>query len=711
MLDGNTNMRKGDRKEALELCTLKEIILDKHGMKGPETFRRNNTKTPIDGIWASPNIAVRSCGYFAYDDAFINTDHQCIWADISYINAFGHNKPLMMRPSSRRLHCKDPRIISNYIRRYKEYILKHNLLSKLRKLQDCSRYPMLMEGKGLFEELDSSRCKEVRFAERKCRKYRKGQVAYSPQLDTVKKQIYAWTLLEKKARGQRISSRLLCRALTKASLTSESRGLPLADITSKLKHLFQEYYKIKGSSKEVRDSAMESLAEALAEQGNTKKEKMIQAIRHREKQRDTARKIKYLRGKINTGSTTMVTIQTDKGRKRDLTEKKDIEEAIMKNNQDKYQQSFHTPFMCQPLRDEFEFKGLTKAAQAVLRGVYEPTQQIDEFTKAVLQELYMPTEVRSLGPQSMTVSLDTYHAFWKKANERTSCYPDDLSFSTMKAGATDDLISELECGLINVALASGYSPDRWQNLLDVMILKKSGITELSSLRTICLFPVDCNYAFKHIGQSMMKMAEAASTLAPEQYGSRKGHKTIDLAVNKSLTYDLLRQLKSPGAICSNDTRSCYDLIDHTQASLAMQRNGVPRLVVDCLFSTLQNATHKVRTGYGDSTQTYRGSNWTIPMHGIGQGNGAGPAIWAVLSSPILNMLRTNGHGGEFYSPFSKEWTQFVGYAFVNDTDLIASRPTMESYPEAVCAIQSAVDAWEGGLKATCGAIVPEKTFW
>jgi hypothetical protein len=114
-------------------------------------------------------------------------------------------------------------------------------------------------------------------------------------------------------------------------------------------------------------------------------------------------------------------------------------------------------------------KGLTEAAQAVLGGVYAPTHQIDEFTKAVLQELYMPPEVRSLGPQSMTVSLDTYRAFWKKANERTSCYPDDLSFSTMKAGATDDLISELACGLINVALASGYSPDRWQNLLDVMI--------------------------------------------------------------------------------------------------------------------------------------------------------------------------------------------------------------------------------------------------
>jgi hypothetical protein len=41
---------------------------------------------------------------------------------------------------------------------------------------------------------------------------------------------------------------------------------------------------------------------------------------------------------------------------------------------------------------------------------------------------------------------------------------------------------------------------------------------------------------------------------------------------------------------------------------------------------------------GDSYHTYGGTDWDIPMHGIGQGNGAGPAIWAAVSTPILNML-------------------------------------------------------------------------
>ncbi len=76
-----------------------------------------------------------------------------------------------------------------------------------------------------------------------------------------------------------------------------------------------------------------------------------------------------------------------------------------------------------------------------------------------------------------------------------------------------------------------------------MILKRSGVTLLSGLRTIILFPVDCNYVFKHIGREMMALTEQTKTIAQEQYGSRKRHKAIDQAVNKALAYDILRQQK------------------------------------------------------------------------------------------------------------------------------------------------------------------------
>jgi hypothetical protein len=243
-----------------------------------------------------------------------------------------------------------------------------------------------------------------------------------------------------------------------------------------------------------------------------------------------------------------------------------------------------------------------------------------------------------------------------------------------------------------------------------MILKKSGITFIQNLHTIVLFPVDCNYVFKHIGRCIMSNAEWSNALASEQYGSHKRHRATNLATNKALSYDLFRQLRRPGAVCSNDAKS-YDLIGHTTASLAMLRMGVTSQAVDCMFTTIQEAAHQVQTGFGDSGSTYGGTAWLIPIHGIGQGNGVGPAIWAVVSTPLLNILREHSYGLTFITPVSRVCIHFAGFAFVDDTDLLQM---LQHGAPADCVrlkLQEVVDCWEGVLSATAGAIVPDKTYW
>jgi len=314
-----------------------------------------------------------------------------------------------------------------------------------------------------------------------------------------------------------------------------------------------------------------------------------------------------------------------------------------------------------------------------LAGLYESNHDIDGKILDVIAQWQMPQAVRALGPLKMELALEKYINFWKKAKEDISCYPSALSFSTMKAGAHDPYIAFLDCSMTSIPLQYGFAPKRWKFCLDVMLLKKSGITDLLGLRTIGLFPVDSNFAFKHVGRAMMALAEKTKSLAPEQYGSRKRHKAINLAVNKALTFDILRQLKLSGAKCSNDAKSCYDLIGHTQASLSMQRVGVPKNIINCLFTTLQEAVHTVKTGFGDSKASYGRKVWLVPIHGIGQGNGAGPAIWAILNTPLLNVLRSKGFGCEVLCPLSGAFFRFVGYAFVDDTDIIQS--ALQETPE------------------------------
>ena len=131
-----------------------------------------------------------------------------------------------------------------------------------------------------------------------------------------------------------------------------------------------------------------------------------------------------------------------------------------------------------------------------------------------------------------------------------------------------------------------------------------------------------------------------------------------------------------------------------------------------MFDTIQNMKHYVRTSYGDSVETIGGPKWTIPVHGVGQGNGAGPAIWAAVSTPVLNMMRSEGFGTFFQTALTGEEISFVGYAFVDDTDLCETACHTDSTAKEVATrMQQALECWEGGIRATGGAIVPAKSHW
>jgi hypothetical protein len=129
----------------------------------------------------------------------------------------------------------------------------------------------------------------------------------------------------------------------------------------------------------------------------------------------------------------------------------------------------------------------------------------------------------------------------------------------------------------------------------------------------------------------------------------------------------------------------------SQASLSMQRVGVPRFAVDYMFSTLQLARHQVRTAFGDSTGSFGGPPFSKPIHGIGQGNGSGPAILAAVSSPLLDRLRASGVGAEFICSLSALSTSFISYAFVDDSDLVVAKLSFCSFHDTANALQIAMD--------------------
>jgi hypothetical protein len=170
MLDGNDDMRRGDIHRAFTNCNLHECLLERHGNRAVNTYRRNDKNVPIDGIWASPSIDIKAGGYLAFDEVFPGTDHRTLWIDITYRTAFGHNMAPIVRPQARRLQCKDPRLVSNYICKYEAFINKHQLLQQAQTLEE-KRSSISVENLRLeYEELDRLRYQGMEEAQRKCRK-------------------------------------------------------------------------------------------------------------------------------------------------------------------------------------------------------------------------------------------------------------------------------------------------------------------------------------------------------------------------------------------------------------------------------------------------------------------------------------------------------------------------------------------------------------
>ena len=119
-----------------------------------------------------------------------------------------------------------------------------------------------------------------------------------------------------------------------------------------------------------------------------------------------------------------------------------------------------------------------------------------------------------------------------------------------------------------------------------------------------------------------------------------------------------------------------------------------------LFSTIRDMKHFIRTAYGDYRDFY--TEQDVPFHGILQGYRAGPTIWAMVSSPLLDTMRANGHGIKIDS--RDGIITIPAFAFVDDTDLTQGNEN----DIRIESTQRAVTDWEDALKATGGLLVPHK---
>jgi hypothetical protein len=534
-----------------------------------------------------------------------------------------------------------------------------------------------------------------------------GADPWSPKLQVLRDAIGVWKLVNKKKSGGKVSSRLLRRQAKKANIRSPYSLSPDQARVAESDAIIN-YRRGKLKAAKWRRDHNRTLEAALAKANGSTEQAERRNLNRIETQRRQSRRIRRMTGKFQEGGLSKIEILQPDGSISTYTSKHGIEKGCIDQTIEKYSQTEDTPPMTEPLLSHLGFLAETPEALQILDGSYDPPSTLDPYAKKLLAELRMPKIVQENRIPS-DIPTAEHKQFWQRMDARKGCEPSDLSHAHYKVASQDQLLADFDASLRQLPYQHGFAPDGWVNMTAVQLRKKLDVILVHKLRTIVLMSSQFNTNNKKLGRDVMRHAEALKLLPPDQGGSRQDHRANELGLNKVLAFDLLRQLRQAGALCSNDAKSCYDRIVHAIAILCMVRLGSLFAPVISMFKVLQAAVYKIRTTYGDSELTVTSPS-AKPFQGSGQGNGCGPALWVAVSAPIIQMLYTAGYGMTVLSAVSGTLLSIACFAFVDDTDVIHSRPSTTG-EEIGSEMQNVMNTWEGGIRATGGALEPSKSHW
>jgi len=110
------------------------------------------------------------------------------------------------------------------------------------------------------------------------------------------------------------------------------------------------------------------------------------------------------------------------------------------------------------------------------------------------------------------------------------------------------------------------------------------------------------------------------------------------------------------------------------AILALRHLGIPRPAIVSTITTIQQMQHYIRTGVGESEQSYGPNPSGPPPQGLIQGNGAAPAAWSAITAILVDCMKGEGYGYEAWAPISQRTMTLVCFGFVERQTLILHSP-------------------------------------
>ena len=725
-IDMNDDTRTSALSLALQGLGLKDAILSTHHHASPPaTFNQNTNRIPIDSIWTSSSLDIIQAGYQPFDaesPSAKSDGHRMLWIEVDNTSMLGKHIPHSTQPiKTGNLDAKDPRKRKRQIKGVKKIMAKKGLFKLYKKLvrgkQACltetdiaKRTALLQSYPAKFDTFHQAKA-HVQFtvANKKQKVYAGGQ-PYSPKYVTIVSTMRFWERMVKLSKGCNTSRKKLKDLASSAGLrwkdvklTERSQCETNFTLSTKI------YFREKKNYAQWRREFLESLIDALADEENTERQVIENRIKREQKSRDLGWKARQITGK-SAKEPVLRAITTDEhGDTIELNRQEDMIPVLAESNKSRQQQCENTPFMTAPLLQDFGYLPPEELANQVMEGTYDPPPGTCPYAVEFLATLKRHVNITSRDSVNLIVTPKEHKEGWRKMKQRTASAYGNLGFNHYITNTYDEKLNEMDTFLRNTPLIMGFVPTNWKAITDLQILKKIGNYIVDKMRCIQLMDAEYNMNNKVLGRRILAHAEASKTLSSDQHGSRKNHTAANCVLNKVLLFDIHRQKKHAGAISMNDARGCFDRIQHVAAILVLMSYGLEYTPATTLFSTLQQAEHRIKTGYGVSVPMY--GNEETPIQGSGQGNGFAPTVWGLISCKMIAMMKLKGHGAKFEAALSRKLLSIVCCAYVDDSDLPQSAATRTTTGEELqIPFQDMLNRWAGALRATGGELAPEKSW-
>jgi hypothetical protein len=237
-------------------------------------------------------------------------------------------------------------------------------------------------------------------------------------------------------------------------------------------------------------------------------------------------------------------------------------------------------------------------------------------------------------------------------------------------GSSDGLSNaqaEIHAALMSTPLLTGYCPERWKHVIDVMLEKIPGVVRSNKLRIIQLLEADLNQVLRiSFTRNITRLAKThEGVISKHQYW--RSHKTcISPVLNKLIMIQLLIQKKKNGIVFDNDAKGFYDRILNRISLATLRRLGYSKESVWMLGILWAQMQHHTCTWFGVSETTY-GSTIKNFLYGIGHGSCAFPILLALLNQLILAALEEKFDCIRLVAIDGVEEHVMPGDSFVDDT--------------------------------------------